>query len=333
MEPTLSIIIAAYNAEKYIAQCLAPLTEFRAVDVEIIVVDDGSTDNTEQIVNSFKDPRLTLLNQSNRGPSAARNAAFRHSRGKFILPFDADDIAIAENWPSMIAALEANTDAVLAFGRRSLIHGDSSEVPSLPSTRAEGVNDAAAFPRIFKGNFLQNTGTAIIRREALEAAGLWNEGLRVGEDWDLWCRLACLGSFLSCPVHVMGYRIHAQSAMGAPIQKDFPDPALEAIETIYAHPMVKHATGASRSTLKRKAIAWQTYHWGTRLIRNGETFAGAKKLSQAITLRPSLLIHILGFPWRRLRSLLALSGITEAISRGRLMGYVWGACLLPASGL
>ncbi|MBI5260634.1 MAG: glycosyltransferase family 2 protein [Bradyrhizobium sp.] len=300
MPPIISVIIPAHNIGRYIGQCLSVMLEFRAVAMEVIVIDDGSTDNTAAVVRSFADGRLRLVRQFNRGPSAARNAGFRLARGEFILPFDGDDIPVTENWELVIGALAADPHAVLAFGARRLFYGDRDEFPRSTPFGAKRATDAAAVPRIFTENFMQ-MGSAFIRRDALQRTGLWNEGLRIGEDWELWCRLACLGRFLSYPALVIGARVHPQSAMGAPIRSRCTDPGLAAIDAIYSNPIVRQAAGPSLRSLKRKALAWQTYHWGTRLIRNGAPWAGTRALAWSISRDPSRLLHLCGFPLRRLQ--------------------------------
>jgi glycosyltransferase involved in cell wall biosynthesis len=301
--PILSVIVPVYNMEKYIGQCLSTILGLQHSAMEVIVVDDGSTDGTNVVLDSFTDTRLKVLRERHGGPSAARNAGFKYSRGKFVLPFDADDIPIVENWHTMLARLAANPDAVLVYGARRVFEDGADDFPrSLPSKGIYPENDAVV-PLIFKENFMQS-GSAVYRREAIETVGLWNENLRVAEDWDMWCRLACLGRFIYCPVLAIGYRRHAQSATGAPVSRDSQDAGLAAIETIYSHPYVRHKTGAHHHKLKQEALAWHTYHWGTRLIRSGAYWSGVKALVWAISKDPSRFLYLCSFPIRRLRQLM-----------------------------
>jgi glycosyltransferase involved in cell wall biosynthesis len=302
--PQLSVIIPVFNMERYIGECLSSIFKVKEFTMEVIVIDDGSTDDTNVVLKSFTDPRLRVISTPNRGPSAARNVGFASSRAKFILPFDADDIAVVENWRSILVTMAANPDAVLVYGERRGFEGIDNDFPRLPSGERYPA-DAEVIPLIFTRNFMQ-MGAAFIRRDAIAAAGLWNENLRVGEDWDLWCRLACLGRFIFCPVLVMGYRLHDQSAMGSPVLRNVRDPALAAIDAIYSSPMVKLRIGHDHRKLKRKALAWQSYHWGTRLIRNGAVWPGAKAILWAISRDPSHFIHLCAYPRRRLRRLMAV---------------------------
>jgi glycosyltransferase involved in cell wall biosynthesis len=298
--PLLSVIVPVYNMEKYIGQCLCTILSLQSPAMEVIVVDDGSTDGADVVLASFTDTRLKILRERHRGVSAARNAGFKHSRGKFILPVDADDIPIVENWRSLLIALAANPDAALVYGARGLFEEGADKSPrSLPSKGACPENDAVV-PLIFKKNFIR-MGSAVVRREAIETVGLWNENLTVGEDWELWCRLACFGRFIYCPVLAVRYRRHAQSATGASVSRDAQDPGLAAIETIYSHRCVRHKAGAHHHKLKQEALAWHTYNWGVRLIHSGAYWSGVKAIGWAISKDPSHFLYLCSFPIRRLR--------------------------------
>jgi glycosyltransferase involved in cell wall biosynthesis len=302
--PLLSVIVPVFNMERYVGQCLSSLLKLEEPAMEVIVVDDGSVDGTSEVLSSFTDPRLTVLRTPNGGPSAARNVGFVRSRGSFILPFDADDIAVTENWKLVLATLIANPDAVVAYGTLHVFEGARDDFPrSLPPSMDCPADDKIV-PLIFQRNFMQ-MGTAIITREALAAAGGWNESLRFAEDWELWCRLACLGRFTFCPVLMKGHREHGQSATGAPVSGSARNPALAAIEAIYRSPLVKQRLRGDHSKYKRRALAWQNYHWGTRLVRNRAIWPGAKAILWSITHNLSCLSYLCAYPKRRVQAMLA----------------------------
>jgi glycosyltransferase involved in cell wall biosynthesis len=301
--PTLSVIVPVYNMEKYIGRCLSTILSFQDAAMEVIVVEDGSTDGTNAVLATFSDPRLKVLKERHGGVSAARNVGFRYSRGEFVLPFDADDVPLVENWSSLLTTLAANPDAVLVYGACRAFKDDADDFPRTPPSTGVYPENEAVVPLIFKESFVP-IGAAVVRREAIETAGLWNETLTVGEDWEMWCRLSCIGRFVYCPVLAMGNRIHSRSATGVPVSRLSLDPGLAAIETIYSHPHVRLKTGARHHKLKREAIAWQTYLWGTRLIRSGAYLSGAKAFARMIFQDPSRLLFLCSYPKRRLRQLM-----------------------------
>lgn len=298
--PTLSVIVPVYNMEKYVGKCLSTILSFNDASIEIIVVDDGSTDGTNAVLMSFSDKRLKVLATQRGGPSAARNAGFKCSRGRFILFFDADDIPVVENWHAVLAAFAAHPDAALIYGAERIFEGAADDFQRTPPKETYPHSDAVV-PLIFKRNFMP-MGSVFVRREVIEAAGLWNESLRHGEDWELWCRLACLGQFIHCPVLVTGWRRHTQSATGATVSHDAEDPGLAAIEVIYSHPSVRDRTGVHHDKLKQLALAWRSYYWGTTLMRSGATWPGLKAIGWAISRDSSILVLLMSnYPKRLLR--------------------------------
>jgi succinoglycan biosynthesis protein ExoO len=114
LNPKVSIIIPAYNTEKYIARALQSALEQTEKDIEVIVVDDGSTDNTLEVIKSFLDKRIKLIiNGSNAGPSHARNCALREARGDWIAILDSDDWYAPERLAKLLdAAYLQNADLV-----------------------------------------------------------------------------------------------------------------------------------------------------------------------------------------------------------------------------
>ncbi len=94
-EPKVTVLMPAYNADKYIAEAITSVLGQSFADFELLIINDGSTDDTAAIVASFKDPRITLINQQNKGVAAALNLGLAHARAPYIARFDADDICYA----------------------------------------------------------------------------------------------------------------------------------------------------------------------------------------------------------------------------------------------
>ena len=92
VEPKVTVLMPAYNAERYIADAISSVLEQTFADFELLIINDGSTDNTGRVIASFNDERIVLINQPNRGVSAALNVGLSHARAPNIARFDADDI-------------------------------------------------------------------------------------------------------------------------------------------------------------------------------------------------------------------------------------------------
>jgi glycosyltransferase involved in cell wall biosynthesis len=300
--PLFSVIVLARDIERYIGQCLGRVFEVQDPAMEVIVVEVGFSDGTNDILASLKDPRLTAVRIPDSGPAAARNAGLARSRGRYIVFFDANDFPVVENWSFVLATLAANPDAVLAYGAQRAF-GSGDDIPSSLPLNMDCPADDSVVPLIFLRNLIP-PGTAFIKRDALVAAGGWNERLHFAEDWDLCCRLACLGRFISCPVLMTGYRKHDETAIATPASDASWDAVLAAIDAIYSSAMVKQKLGNDHAKFRKKALTRQAYHWGTRSVRNGVVVPGARAILWSIAHDPALLVYLCAYPKRWVRGIL-----------------------------
>lgn len=111
--PKVSVIMAAYNAEKYIREAIDSILFQTFTDFEFLIVNDGSTDSTKQVLKQCKDPRIQVFHQSNEGCSAARNRAVSEARGEYIAIMDADDISLQERLQKTVSYLDSHPNTVI----------------------------------------------------------------------------------------------------------------------------------------------------------------------------------------------------------------------------
>lgn len=174
--PLVSVIMAAYNAEQYVGAALESVHRQDYEPLEVVVVDDGSTDGTAEIVRSFPDVRY--LHQENAGPAAARNRAFDESRGELVAVLDSDDLMAPGRIRRQAGYLCAHLDVGAVLGRqewidapdwlpRDLVYGDPNGVPV--------------------------GGAAMFRHSVLERLGGYDASFVQGEDTDLLIRMRELG--------------------------------------------------------------------------------------------------------------------------------------------
>lgn len=194
----VSVIIPAYNAGRYIDDCLdSVLVQRGPFDLEVIVVDDGSTDDTVDRVRRWETARC--IQQPNRGPAAARNAALRMAQGGYLAFLDSDDRWPAGKLARQIALLESHPDVGLVFGDCRQFDSQGEHLETLFEQRGydlsywgERVTVVDAFAKLIQGNFI-TTGSVVARRSCVQAVGYFNEDFRVVEDLEYWFRAA-----LSC---------------------------------------------------------------------------------------------------------------------------------------
>jgi glycosyltransferase involved in cell wall biosynthesis len=206
----VSVIIPAFNAAADIRQTLNSVLAQTYQAIEVIVVDDGSSDGTAAIVEEFvtRDARIQLVRQSNAGVGAARNAAIRSARGKYVAPLDADDLWFPEKLEKQVARMEqCGNETGLVYCWSKLISEAGEPVDVSHSNTLEGRLRHAMVLQ----NLLGNASVPLFRAAALEKVGLYltrveQEGAQGCEDWDLYLRIAEIFSIRVVPEYLVAYR-------------------------------------------------------------------------------------------------------------------------------
>lgn len=219
--PTVSVIIPAYNCESFIGRAVQSVLDQDYRDLEIIVINDGSTDNTVQALAPIQD-RICLLQQKNAGVAAARNAGLRIARGELVAFLDADDWWAPSRLSVQLAALKSFPETGMVFSDFAVadstganlmprgirwkygsvrnadttpwqkifcnsvsVHWDGSEIYQHAAVAYQG----HIAQKLFCGNFI-NTSTVLLRREVIERFGEFDQTLDTEEDYDYWLRVA-----------------------------------------------------------------------------------------------------------------------------------------------
>ncbi|MBD2513109.1 glycosyltransferase [Nostoc muscorum FACHB-395] len=186
-EPTVSVIIPTYQRGHLVSQAINSVLAQTYKDYEIIVINDGSQDNTPQVLAEFSDRRITAIHQANQGLSAARNAGIRSARGKYIAFLDDDDLWEPQKLEKQIPVLEANprigliySDSLFFSDKRGLLPGSYNTAFPTPNLQVLWT--------LFRYNYIPVL-TVVVRRDCLDKVGLFDETLRYCGDYDLWLRL------------------------------------------------------------------------------------------------------------------------------------------------
>ncbi|MFY0543711.1 glycosyltransferase family 2 protein [Brevibacillus sp. H7] len=199
--PAVSIIIPCYNYGKYLEEAIDSCIQSTFTDFEIIVVNDGSTDpETIQVLEQLNKPKTRIIHQDNKGLSAARNAGIKLSRGKYILPLDADDTIHPTLLQKEVAILEARPEVGFV----------SSWLQCFGDTKARWKFPAYNFYKLLFNNIM--VVTSLFRKDAWEQVGGYNEEMTGYADWDFWISLGEKG-FLGhiIPEVLFHYRRHGHT--------------------------------------------------------------------------------------------------------------------------
>ena len=226
--PAISIVIPAYNAEKYILETIASVQQQTFTDYEIIVIDDGSIDKTVDILKTVEDTRLNVFSHANAGVSIARNRGIAQARGEFIALLDADDLWTPDKLEMQIKALQSSPQAVLAYSWTYFMDASGKSIYLAQPMWIEG----DVYTQLLSSNFIQSIGSnVLIRKKALNEVGGFDSELTHGEDWELCARLAAHWPFVLVPQHQVFYRQHLSSVSSNLQGMD--ESTLKAIEKIF----------------------------------------------------------------------------------------------------
>lgn len=204
----ISVVIPAYNAEKTIGNTVRSVLKQTFTDFEIIVIDDGSQDNTLSKVNEIKDSRLFVFSHENKGVSTSRNRGLEMVKGKFVAFLDADDLWQPDKLARQLQALKENSKAALAYSWVDCIDENGDFIRHGMRPTVQGY----VYKHLLKSNFLECGSTPLIRVSALKQVDGFDPELHYGEDWDMWLRIAKNHEFTLVPAPLVLYRISTNSA-------------------------------------------------------------------------------------------------------------------------
>lgn len=203
MNRMVSVIIPTYNRERYICEALESVFAQTYPEFEVIVVDDGSTDNTEEALKSYLD-RIKYIYKSNGGPASARNAGMKASKGKYVAFLDSDDLWLPNKLQLQVTFLEAHPDYAMVVSDYDFI--GERKVKYLKKPR---VSFECTLLDLLDGNRIA-TATAMIRREVFDTIGLFDEdpAIIALEDYGMWLRVAQLSKIAYLHAPLAKYRMH-----------------------------------------------------------------------------------------------------------------------------
>jgi glycosyltransferase involved in cell wall biosynthesis len=209
--PKISVVIPTYNAMIYLPQTVAGLLNQTFEDFEAIVINDGSSDETEQWVSKIKDPRIKLISQNNKGLAGARNAGIAQASGEYIAFLDADDLWEPTKLEKQVHVLDKYPEVGLVYTWVAYIDEKGESTGKVVKYQAEG----DVWKNLLERNLVECGSVAMVRRSCFDTVGVfdWNlSSFNVNEDWDMWLRIAARYPFKVVKEPLAYYRQSSSSA-------------------------------------------------------------------------------------------------------------------------
>jgi len=305
--PKVSVVMSVYNDESYVAEAVNSILDQTFSDFEFIIINDGSTDKTPQIIRSFDDPRIRVIDQPNSGLTVSLNRGIRLAKGEYIARMDADDLSEPERLEKQVEALDRNPGIAVVGCWYKVIDENGSLLgyKRLP----DDVNQLA---KLLKRDNPICHGSVMMRKEAIQAVGLYNENLRYAQDYELWLRMLYQGyGFYVIPDFLYSYRISPNSVAKLYVQEKYAALIRKGKQNVFHLPEV---TTIYRLSERRKRALYY-YALGTLKLEDGRIKDSQAKLLKSIQLdplnvRPWYRLMLSFFP-RRLRD--SLSSIVKQV--------------------
>jgi glycosyltransferase involved in cell wall biosynthesis len=272
-KPTVSVIIPTYNQANFIDKAIESVLSQTYQDFEIIVINDGSTDNTEEIIRGFKDKRVKYVKKyKNKGISVARNIGIKVARGKYIALLDSDDEWLPEKLDKQIKILQDESPELgVVYSNLCYIdeNGKNMNRKLRNSKKAEGY----IYEDLLEKYCVGSPSSFLIKKECFNRVGLFDDLLSGQEDWDMWIRIAKYYRFALIKIPLVKYRLHSNQ-----ISKN-----LEIKIITGKRILVKYA-----NELKKRPCAHGKHYFyiGNRFCHMGKTKEGQRYLLKAISLYP-----------------------------------------------
>ena len=277
----ISVVIPCYNQAHYLGEAIESVLAQSYPYFEIVVIDDGSTDNTSEVAGRY--PRVRCIRQDNQGLSAARNTGLRHSEGEYVVFLDADDRLLPEALEAGIECLKAHPECVLTFGSYRLIASDGSFLKQ----RRQPVVDKDGYAALLKRNYIGVPAVVMYRRAVFASVGGFDSSVDASADADMYLRIARRFAVCGHEKVVADYRQHGVNMSGNPARM------LRASLTVLRKQR-RHAKGNKKYEEAYKAgTRNRRWRYGDRLVEEVRAYAREREWKRALE---SILVLVRYYP-------------------------------------
>ena len=184
----MTVVVPMYNVERFVKRAVESALEQTLTDLEVVVVDDGSTDRSASAVEEISDPRVRILRQENQGASAARNRGVSASRAEYVAFLDGDDCWLKDKLAKQVALLDRRDDLDLVFSLCTVVD-EASKPFTVPGRVPDG---DISYSQLLRDNYIRNGSSVFVRRRALLEAGGFDPSFAACNDYEAWLRVAAL---------------------------------------------------------------------------------------------------------------------------------------------
>ena len=210
--PEVSVIMPVYNGEKFLAEAIESVLSQSFQDFELICVNDGSTDGSQQIIDSFLDSRLKRLSQTNAGQASARNCGIKFCKGNLISFLDQDDVYLPTCIEERVKYFHKSDSYSFIYNDFMIIDENSTVVnPSVLKWRKTKYISGKCFNELFLNGTFIIPSSVMMEKEIFDKIGLFDETLWGADDYDLWLRISYYYSIGFVPSPLNKYRVHSQN--------------------------------------------------------------------------------------------------------------------------
>jgi len=237
MKKLISIIIPTYNRGGLIINTINSVLNQTYLNWELIIVDDGSTDNTKEIIASVNDSRIKYIYRENKGPSAARNTGIKNANGEYIAFLDSDDEWLPEKIERQIKFLDKNPNIGIIGGWSTSVFENNKKLSQSCieiKNNKTYIKALLLFP-FYKINELPWTSSIIVKKECFDKVGYFDEKMISKEDWDMWLRIAIFYDFYCLDKILILRKIHNQSLMYTTDTEKIKNGAVMFLDKVYSN--------------------------------------------------------------------------------------------------
>jgi glycosyltransferase involved in cell wall biosynthesis len=299
--PRISVVMPVYNVERFVSLAILSVLRQTWQDWELVIVDDGATDASPEIIAGFRDPRIRIIRQQNRGLAGARNTGIRHARGEILAFLDSDDLWAPDKLARHVEHLDAHPDVGVSFAPSRLIDDDGHWLGLVQTPMLTNITPADILCR----NPIGNGSAPVIRRivfddiayEGAPKETWWfDETFRQSEDIECWMRIALQTAwrFEGLPAPLTDYRV-STAGLSANVMRQY-----ESWERMIAK--VRDLDPAFARRHVRRARAYQLRYLARRAVRMRSRGLAARLAWHSLLLCPRILLQE---PKRTLATLVA----------------------------